>query len=320
MKKLFTLVLLGLVFLLFSTSMAFSWGSATHAYIAGHIGKFLPLMNANEMYGIMAPDIFNYVFTLDPGQMAAIQYYTHGRPGEEGFMEVWRKASWWGYQKSLAYGYVAHNDVWGIDSTAHHSGVKIGQGVGYVILKAYKLLEQNIVIPNLTPPEGLQLWMIFQGIGLTSGTDQLELAHNLFETAGDIYLAQQDRLIGEKIIGAALARSNDFPALLTKAMGISWKDMIYAAEKEFRRSMVLYGGALIQDQDTAIKNMADQMAQLGMLYLQAKGVQGITLDLAKILAEKVLRAALPLCGDYMKEVNATIGFVKSNLMAHSVWY
>ena len=180
--------------------------------------------------------------------MAAIQLYTHGSPGAEGFMEVWRKASWWGYQKSLAYGYVAHNDVWGIDSTAHHSGVKVGQGVGYVILKAQKLLEQNIVISGLNPPEGMPLWQVFYGVGLTSDADQLELAHNLFETAGDIYIAQQDKLIGEKIICAALARSNDFPALLTKAMGISWKDMIYAAEKEFRKSMVLYGGALIQDQ------------------------------------------------------------------------
>jgi len=320
MKKFFTLVLLGLVFLLYSTSMAFSWGSATHAYIADHIGKFLPLMNANEMYGIMAPDIFNYVFTLDPGQMAAIQRYTHGSPGAEDFMEVWRKASWWGYQKSLAYGYVAHNDVWGIDSTAHHSGVKVGQGVGYVILKAQKLLEQNIVIPGLTAEAGEPLDQVFSRVGLVVPADQLELAHNLFETAGDIYIAQQDKLIGEKIICAALARSNDFPALLTKAMDIVGKDMIYAAEKEFRKSMVLYGGALIQDQETAIKNMSDQMAQLGILYLEAKGVTGITLDLAKILAEKAIRAALPLCGDYMTEVNATVGFVKSNLVAHSVWY
>ena len=66
--------------------------------------------------------------------------------------------------------------------------------------------------------------------------------------------------------------------------------------------------------------MSDQMAQLGILYLQAKAGKEIPLDLAKILAEKAIRAALPLCGDYMTEVNATIGFVKSNLVAHYVWY
>jgi hypothetical protein len=113
MKKALALGILSLAFLLFSSSMAFSWGSATHAYIASRIGKILPLMNANEMYGCMAPDIFNYVFTFNPDQMEAIRYYTHGTPGHEGFMNAWRKASWWSYQKSLAYGFVAHNDVWG---------------------------------------------------------------------------------------------------------------------------------------------------------------------------------------------------------------
>ncbi len=316
MKKAFTLGILVPVFLLFSASMAFSWGSATHAYIAAKIGKIWPLMNANEMYGCMAPDLFNYVFTLTPEQMQVTNYYTHGTPGHEGFMDVWKKAKWWGYQKCLAFGYVAHNDVWGIDFTAHHWGVKIGQGVGYVILKASELLNENIDMGQGPFP----LWMIFYSIGLTNPEDQLELAHNLFETAGDIHLAQKDRLIGEKMIAAALARSNDFPGLLTSVMGAAWKDTIDAVEKEFRKSMALYGYALIRDQESAIINMAEMMAQLGIEFLQAKGLPPIDPTLARLLAEKVIRAALPLCHDYMTEVNATIGFVKANLQAHGVVY
>jgi len=106
-------------------------------------------------------------------------------------------------------------------------------------------------------------------------------------------------------------------------MDNDWKDAIYAAEKEFRKSMVLYGQVLMQDQETAIKNLAEQMAQLGIAYLQAKGVTlppSFDLDMVTILAEKVIRAALPLCSDYMTEVNATISFVKNNLQAHGVWY
>jgi hypothetical protein len=85
--------------------------------------------------------------------------------------------------------------------------------------------------------------------------------------------------------------------------------------------MVLYGQVLMQDQETAIKNLAEQMAQLGIAYLDAKGVTPLpSLDLATILAEKVIRAALPLCSDYMTEVNSTISFVKNKLQAHGVWY
>jgi hypothetical protein len=308
-------VVLGLVVL---ATQAYPWGSATHAYIGGKIGKILPLMNTNERYGVMAPDLFNYSFGLGPAEIAVIQYFTHGTPGAEGFMDVWKKASWWGYQKSLAFGYVAHNDVWGIDSTAHHSGRRIGQGVGYVVFKAGQLLNANIDLGNGSGP--VPLWMIFYGLGLTDPADQIELAHNLFETAGDIYLAQKDRLIGEKMIGAAMVRSDDMPELLTKVMGQGWEDAIFAAEKEFRKSMALYGAALIQDQETAVTGMADQMAQLGIAYLQAKGITGISLELAKILSERVLRAALPLCADYMTEVNATIDYVKGQLISHNVRY
>jgi hypothetical protein len=85
--------------------------------------------------------------------------------------------------------------------------------------------------------------------------------------------------------------------------------------------MVLYGEVLMQDQETAIKNLADQMAQLGLAYLDAKKVTPLpSLDQATILAEKVIRAAIPLCSDYMTEVNATINFVKNNLQAHGVWH
>ena len=46
----------------FQVQSGFCWGSAVHAYIADHLGKKAPLLNLNEVYGAMAPDVFNYMF------------------------------------------------------------------------------------------------------------------------------------------------------------------------------------------------------------------------------------------------------------------
>jgi len=45
-----------------TANQAFAWGSATHAYIDDHIGRKRPLRNYNEIYGGMAPDVFNFLF------------------------------------------------------------------------------------------------------------------------------------------------------------------------------------------------------------------------------------------------------------------
>ena len=56
---------MGLIFLVvgFFSSEAFSWGFATHAYIDDHLGKTKKNQNADEIYGSVAPDTFNYLFT-----------------------------------------------------------------------------------------------------------------------------------------------------------------------------------------------------------------------------------------------------------------
>ena len=50
--------------LFLGVAQAHGWGSAAHCYLAGEIGKKLPLMDANECYGIVGADIFNYSFEL----------------------------------------------------------------------------------------------------------------------------------------------------------------------------------------------------------------------------------------------------------------
>jgi len=311
MNKILVLSLTFLLLLAWAAVPAFSWGSATHAYIAGKIGKILPLMNANEVYGIMGADIFNYALETYGNQ--TVRAYTHGiiENGDDSFMRVWQLARWWGYERSLAFGYVAHNELWGCDFTAHIKARTTGQAEGYIITKAKALMPhlRAVLPPELNP--------------YVTDDVLLELCHNLVESAGDIILTRADRLIGEKIVSCAILRSNDFPGLVAKAMGPEWKDAVFAAEKEFRKTMILYGAALMQGEEAAIKALSEQMAIIGIEFIKMAtgGLVNLPPEQAKGLAEFGIRTAIPLCeNDYMTEVNATAKFVKANLAAHGVRY
>jgi hypothetical protein len=322
MKKSLILLTIGILILVFSYSNAFSWGSGTHAFGAGHIGRALPLMNYNEIYGIMAPDLFNYSFELanNPPLDQYLRAHTHGFPGDESFLDAWKKAKYWGFQKNLAYGYVAHNDVWGMDFTAHWEARSIspppdfpvglppaGLPPGYVIIKAFQL---NQILKNIPEYAALNL------------PDELaiEVCHNLVETAGDILIAREDKSIGEKILLASLLRSPDFPNLLVRAIGQDYKDLILAAEKEFRKITTMLGGALLLGEEEAIQAFSEQMAELGAEFLK---LYGYDLDptLLRPLAEAGIREAIVLCeSDYMNEIEATILFVKKNLWLNDIHY
>ena len=69
---------MGLVFLMvgFFSSEAFSWGFATHAYIADHLGNTKKSQNGNEIYGSVAPDTFNYLFD-HPDYLGFLSDQTH---------------------------------------------------------------------------------------------------------------------------------------------------------------------------------------------------------------------------------------------------
>ena len=110
------LVLLGVLLLtsLLIAPDASPWGSAVHAYIDDHLGANRPVRNANEMYGGMAPDVFNYLFD-HPDQLQFLYAQTHNN-----FMRLWEVAHR-RLGRSVAFGFVSHNDVWGADSTAHHT-------------------------------------------------------------------------------------------------------------------------------------------------------------------------------------------------------
>src|SRR5512139_3979545 len=106
--------------LLFSSSEAFPWGFATHAYIDDHLGKTDTQNNLNEIYGGVMPDLFNTLFDY-PEYLEFLPVQTHLKS-----MKVW-KASRGKVEKSLAFGFVSHNDRWGADFTAHHTCLTCGE-------------------------------------------------------------------------------------------------------------------------------------------------------------------------------------------------
>ncbi|MEQ8163757.1 MAG: hypothetical protein ABRQ34_09555, partial [Smithellaceae bacterium] len=207
--------LLGVVFLLvmFSISNAFSWGSATHAYIDDQIGKKLPLQNLNEIYGGMAADIFN--FYPDVFEEGTANYHMYIQT-HYNTLALWSKAQKaTNLGKALAFGFASHanGQLWppyagvyaGADYTAHGPS---GNDPGYYVIdKAADLWDRLKLEPEI------------QSLNLDEETG-LSISHNIIEFAIDImvvYEMPDGERIGSKLINSALLRSPEFPVLLVKA-------------------------------------------------------------------------------------------------------
>ena len=146
-------------------------------------------------YGGLAPDLFNFRFDA-PTFRDYMQTRTHND-----FMPVW-KAAKSKPAKALAFGFVSHNDVWGVDSTAHRAGITFGQQEGYVIAKA------NIL------GAGLDQALKSEGLYLPPPVI-LTVAHELVERGVDLLMKTLDPMIGVKMAAAALPPNPNFPLLIT---------------------------------------------------------------------------------------------------------
>jgi hypothetical protein len=296
----------------FFSSEAFPWGFATHACIADHLGKTKKHQNADEIYGSVAPDIFNYLFTR-PDYLGYLADQTHVV-----FTNLW-KVSNRGPGKSLAYGFASHNGLWGADSTAHNSGLTFGQGKGYVIARAAMLADI--------------LSQALQDAGLSLPYDViLEISHELVEDGIDVLVKTLDPAIGQKLSSSALSRTSNFPVLLAKAYakdfsklaGISHPDasrFIITAEKEFRQRIVFYGQALMQDDATAIHLISEETAEVATIFLEAYGVTlPPEIDIVSLIEFGIEQSIILCADDFAAEIGATINFVNQNLEDHGISY
>lgn len=309
-EKLSAIVIGVILVSVFTVSQAFAWGSATHGYIDDHLGKKGPVRNLNEIYGGMAPDAFNYLFS-NLNWLNYLYVETH----YENNLFVWKKADTI-LEKAVAFGFVSHNGMTGADATAHGTYAYDAPD-GWVIAKAVEMANTPDIYQFLE-----QFDLVDDGVIVWAG---YELCHNFVESAVDLLIAQHDRSLGGKISAAALVRTREFPDLLVKAYAKGFKEtfnldretavtVIRSAENEFRKSMVSYGFALAQEPAVAQGLIADQLAALAPAFLNA---YGITLPAGNDLSElsnHFLGVAIEMCkGDYLTAVENTIQFVSSNL-------
>lgn len=324
MKKISVTVLLSFFAMIFISPSAYPWGSATHAYIAGLIGKTDALANDNEIYGLIAPDIFNYAFG------SPYQDYLHDRTHDD-FMRIWKKARKkpkWEMEEALAFGFVAHNDVWGSDYIAHWNSLTVPPLVpmpeelqpGYVVIKSVEL-EALL--------DSFGVWALLGIAGPEYFEMRIDLCHELVEVAGDYFVRMyMDLAIGQKILAAMPNRSSTFPKLMARAyagnlvafsnrMGIPMNqrgalEVLNSSEVVFQGMMTLYAGALSLPDAEVKPAIAQFLASLASVY-------GITVDPAT--AEMALDGALFVIADtFPTEVGAVIGYLPAQMDAHKVMY
>jgi len=298
------LLLLGL---LVWPAQVWAWGSATHAHVADRLGAVDGAANLNEIYGAMALDTFNYLF--DPPVVAQTLYYlTHHES-----LRVWQQARGGDWAtRSVAYGYISHNDDWGADYTAHHRGLTYGLSDGYVIAKTADLMASSSLLPLLGLPDPVAR----------------ELTHIMVETGVDVLIQTLNHDIGQKIMAATQVRTDAFPQLLVQAYapdltGLYQGDpvaLIYGAEALFRNQMWGYGYALTFAPAQAVPMLADQFAGLANAFLNSYGLNlPLTHDQIAAFLGGLINEAMVLCqGDFTAEMNQTILFVDDQLWSHGV--
>ena len=317
MKKLTVCALVFTVFFVFSASTAFPWGSLTHVFIGQHLKKQSGPFNLDEIYGTTAPDIFNYIFSPP-----YIYYrdYLHYKTHFD-FMRVWDAVKY-GYEKPVAYGFVAHNNDWGADWTAHVNSLTLLPDEGYIITKTKALHDILMAVPEYAALD----WPYEVSI---------EVIHHIVEAAGDVIVNKASPGIAKKLIKSTLRPSPVFQNLLVKAYAQGLADfstqtpfplddqsaaqVIRGSEVSFRAYMVTYGTVFQQDEPHIIQGIVLNFEAIAMAYL---GAFGITLPPEvnlKPLIELALYQAIDLCeDDYMAEIWATIDYVDQEMKAHKI--
>jgi hypothetical protein len=310
--KVASIVMAVLVLSMLLPRRAHSWDPATHAYIEEHLYKKHGQLNDgvlyNRIYGAGAIDIFNNSFTSPYLEFAA---YLHDTT-QDNFLKVWEKAGTEA-EKAFAYGFVGHNNTWGMDSTAHISGITFGRGQGYVIAKAHVLAA--MLKPVLEAQLGREL----------PDDVVVNICHYLIESGVDFLVRSMDPSIGYKLMAAANNRSSEAPALLVNAYkddfsalaGIpqnAAQQIIEIAEGQFRYSMWVYG--LFLTQDNALDLVAEVLANIGADYLGLPPGSGAALV---PVAKQGIFAAMTLCApDFEAELRASTGWVNGQLSSNGI--
>lgn len=292
---------------------AFGWGSATHAYIGHALRTQAGPVDLDEVYGSMAPDLFNFVF-LDPTLAPLVPYLYGLTHGED--LEV-RRALRRGWEKAEVYGFLSHNEAWAADLTAHVASRTLDPTVGYVITKARALSAILMTIPE------------YAALGLTEA-QSVDICHNLIESAGDLIIAEASPQVGALMEASAMRPAGPLQQLLVRAWtpglvanaGLTAEEaaaLIIGWDTWFRDRVSSFGDLLQQPAPAPFQGVVADFATLAEAYLAAFG---ITLppgtDLTPLIAVGIQQAMALCAPDYLTEVNATVKYTGAQLRRHRV--
>ena len=323
MKVLMTFALVACLFGMMP-ARAFAWNQATHAYIADRLAARAGSDNLSEMWGSVAPDLFNFVF--DPGLCVGwIADQTQGADPASA-MKIWSFAST-SKEKALAYGFISHNDSWGADFVAHHSGLRPGyENEGYIITKAKQLLNA----PSNSDNPQRTFGDVFADLGM-SADEALEVAHLISEEAVDIRLANEvDPLLGRKLATSAQGVTRRFPALLVKTFAADYANhcfsdddsiaasVLTATEEEHRNNMIFLGRSISQPEPVAVQMLSEQLVAVLPNFMGRP--LPIPYGEAVEIIEAAMFSAIGLCDDYKAEIDTVVEFVGQNLKNHGITY
>ena len=296
------------------SSTAHSWGWATHAYIDDALNKADDERNMNEIYGGIAPDMFNYYFAETDEVRDEIFNQFH-----YDFMNIWNRKKT-GQEKALAYGFVSHNELWGADMTAHKSGITFGESEdgepeGYVVTWA-KILAQNAPLEVYLPgiPEDLAM----------------QLYHTFVEYGLDILTVRLDPAIGTKILSATVNRDEKFLAFMADTFAESLaasdayegsedeaRQLFYNAETLHKYILTVFGNALAQpEEEDRIASISWFLAAFASDFLPGElPPPEVLVNLVKGYLGFVIANCEGSIGDYFDELFATITYLDEELDA-----
>lgn len=307
MNRLMCLLFILCVIVLMSSSVL-GWGYMTHTYFANACGQKSGQVNSQEIYGSVLNDAYNFVFDAK-GQ------YMHDQT-HQNYMPVVDLA-WSADLKNVAYGFKLHNELSGIDYTAHLNAFTLGD-VGYAVYWG------QVLAPSIVP----EIKQIFLNAGLDEPTATYiatiaapSLGHNLIEDAVDLLVKYNlDSKIGHKLKQAAKTRPKETPLLLSAAYAeglanfaqISLEEaqqFIIENEITHQHQMVHWGGIYCLKKGRDIQALAMINAQIGEAYLEAASGVDVTItpDLVITFLMMAMATAEPT---YQSEIAQTLAYLQ----------
>ena len=293
--------------LLLVPAEAFPWGGATHAYFASELTQ--GRLNDQEVYGALAPDLFNLDIDFPHYAFSVSQTHRH-------LTKLKREARRQGLD-AFAFGFVSHNERWGADRKAHRN-----RGNGQT---SYVLSKSGLLASQLRP--SLQTLLEEAGVPfafLLADRVSVELSHTLVEMAIDVMIKRNEGPgIGFKILHSAQERPASIQDLLiasygkplARYMAISEEeagDVIREAETEFQQLMIQYGGNLVQEESEACRRLADQGAGLMRGLLESATGKEVPVT-AEFIADSLTQAMRLVEEDYAPEIESTLVYLKRHL-------